>query len=169
LKGIYLSLGSNVGDRLRSLQRAAEELIANGVAVERVSSIYESEPQGGPAQGLFLNIALEANTFLFPAQLLARIHKIEQKLKRRRSILNGPRTIDIDIVFYGETIMNSAELQIPHSRYASRRFVVEPLAELAPDLRDPVTGLTMTEVLANVPNQVIKRLPDAFTFTAAAR
>jgi 2-amino-4-hydroxy-6-hydroxymethyldihydropteridine diphosphokinase len=163
LKGVYLSLGSNEGDRLRSLQRAVEELIVSGVAVERVSSVYESEPQGGPAQGMFLNIALEANTFLFPAQLLARIHKIEQKLKRRRSILNGPRTIDIDIVFYGATVVKSAELQIPHARYSSRRFVVEPLAELAPKLRDPLTGKSMTDVLETVSGQVVKRLPDAFT------
>jgi 2-amino-4-hydroxy-6-hydroxymethyldihydropteridine diphosphokinase len=169
LRDVYLSLGSNLGDRPWLLKSALEELIANGVAVERVSSVYESEPQGGPEQGLFLNIAVEASTFLFPAQLLARIHKIEQKLKRRRSILNGPRTIDIDIVFFGETVMKSADLQIPHPRYASRRFVLDPLAELAPDLRDPATGRSVSELLATVSDQAVRRLPSALTFAAEAR
>jgi 2-amino-4-hydroxy-6-hydroxymethyldihydropteridine diphosphokinase len=169
LKGVYLSLGSNMGDRHRSLQRALEELIANGVAIEQVSSIYESEPQGGPEQGLFFNIAVAASTFLFPAQLLARIQKIERKLKRPRGILNGPRTIDIDIVFFGQIVMQTADLQIPHPRYASRRFVLDPLSELSPDLRDPKTGRSVSELLATVSDQMVKRLSAALVLGPGAR
>lgn len=169
MKGVYLSIGSNTGDRFRSLQRAIEELVANGVTIERVSRIYETEPQGNREQGWFLNIAVEASTFLFPAQLLARIHKIEQKLKRRRTILNGPRTIDIDIIFYGETAMKTAELQIPHPRYASRRFVLAPLAEIAPELRDPVTRQTMQAMLSSLEGQPVKLSPLDFALKAAAR
>lgn len=145
-----------MGDRLRSLQLAVESLVEAGVSVERISSLYETEPVGLAQQDSYLNLALEANTFLFPAQLLARIQKIEEKLKRKRSILNGPRTIDIDIIFHGETVMKSAELELPHPRYAGRRFVLAPLAEIAPDLRDPVTGKTMSELLEGVEGQCVK-------------
>jgi 2-amino-4-hydroxy-6-hydroxymethyldihydropteridine diphosphokinase len=130
LRHIYLSLGSNVGDRQSHLQQALQELEAAKVHIRRVSKVYETEPYGYRAQSWFLNLVAEVETTLFPLQLLHTIHRIERKLKRRRAIRNGPRTIDIDIVFYRNSTMNTAALQIPHPRYKERAFVLAPLSDL---------------------------------------
>jgi 2-amino-4-hydroxy-6-hydroxymethyldihydropteridine diphosphokinase len=111
-------------------------------------------------QPWFLNQVAEFETSLFPLRLLHRIHRIEQELGRVRTIVNGPRTVDIDIIFYGNTIMRNAELEIPHPRYRERRFVLEPLAELNPALRDPATGEPMTALLDAVAAQTVRRLND---------
>jgi 2-amino-4-hydroxy-6-hydroxymethyldihydropteridine diphosphokinase len=132
LKHIYLSLGSNIGNRLAHLQNALKELEAANVQILRVSQIYETEPYGYRAQAWFLNLVAEVETTQLPQQLLHTIHRIERKLKRRRTIRNGPRTIDIDIVFYRNAIMNIADLQIPHPRYKDRAFVLAPLSDLIP-------------------------------------
>jgi 2-amino-4-hydroxy-6-hydroxymethyldihydropteridine diphosphokinase len=129
---IYLSLGSNVGDRLDHLQQALRELESAQVHIRRVSKIYETEPYGYRAQSWFLNLVAEVETRQFPLQLLQTIHRIERKLKRRRTIRNGPRTIDIDIVLYGNAAMQSAALTIPHPRYQERAFVLAPLSDLIP-------------------------------------
>ncbi|SPF49418.1 2-amino-4-hydroxy-6-hydroxymethyldihydropteridinepyrophosphokinase [Candidatus Sulfopaludibacter sp. SbA4] len=157
MKTIYLSLGSNVGDRERNLRSAIERL-APGVRVLRVSPIYETEPVDYTAQRWFLNLVVEAETGLFPLQLLARIHKIERALGRVRTVPKGPRTIDIDILFHGGTVMRTATLEIPHPRIAERRFVLAPLADLAPSLRHPVTRQTVRELLGAAPPQTIRRL-----------
>jgi len=158
MKTVYLSLGSNLGNREENLDQAIALLAAPGLAILRRSHIYETEAQQVRDQPWFLNLIVEAETDLFPKQLLARIHKIEQQLGRKRTRPMGPRTIDIDIILYGHSVIDTAELIVPHARMAERRFVLEPLAELAPDLRHPVTRRTVREMLAAVAAQpVIKR------------
>jgi len=130
LKGIYLSLGSNIGDRLEHLKKALDQLDAKGVRIQRISKVYETDPVGYLNQGRFLNLVAEVETDLFPLQLLRRIHTIERLLKRHRTIRNGPRTIDIDIVFYGNASIKTMALEIPHPRYRDRAFVLAPLSDL---------------------------------------
>ena len=149
-KLVYLGLGSNLGERLDNLRRAIEELRAAGVAVCRVSSVYESEPVDYTAQPRFLNAAVEAETELMPRQLLRRLQQIESRLGRRRGRRRGPRTIDIDILLFGDHVMHTAALTIPHPRLAQRRFVLEPLRELAAGLRHPVNRQTVSELLAGL-------------------
>jgi 2-amino-4-hydroxy-6-hydroxymethyldihydropteridine diphosphokinase len=153
MKTIYLALGSNVGDRLHNLQGALNLLVAPDLRIIRTSSIYETEPVGFTSQRWFLNMALEAETGLFPMQLLWRLGKIERQLGRIRTMPNGPRTIDIDILLYGKAVVHSATLEIPHPRMASRRFVLAPLAELVGELRHPVTHRTIREMLDAAPPQ----------------
>ncbi len=114
------------------LRDALSHLEEAHVHILRVSRVYETEPYGYRAQAWFLNLVAEVDTTLFPLQLLRTIHRIERKLKRRRTIRNGPRTIDIDIVFYRNAVVNTPELQIPHPRYRERSFVLAPLSELIP-------------------------------------
>jgi len=146
-KTVYLGLGSNVGEREEMLQAAIDRLQSRELRILRVSSVYETEPQGRRNQRWFLNLVVEAETDLFPRQLLGRIAKIERQLGRRRMLANGPRTIDIDILFYGSFVVETPELKIPHPRFAERRFVLAPMVELAPELRDPVSRRTMRELL----------------------
>jgi len=158
VKTVYLGLGSNVGQREEMLQTAIDRLHSPDLRIQRVSSVYETEPQGRRNQRWFLNLVAEARTDLFPRQLLGRIAKIEQQLGRRRVLANGPRTIDIDILFFGGFMVQTPELTIPHPRLAERRFVLAPMVELAPDLRDPVTRRTMRELLPATAEQGVKRL-----------
>ena len=153
----YLSLGSNLGDREANLLKALECLESAGVRVLRRSSIYETEPQELREQPWFLNQVVEVGTTLSPVELLARTREIERELGRERVVAKGPRTIDIDILFYGDLILATTELQIPHPRLAERRFVLEPLAELAPELRHPKTGRTASEMRASIEGQTVKR------------
>ncbi|MGO9258293.1 MAG: 2-amino-4-hydroxy-6-hydroxymethyldihydropteridine diphosphokinase [Bryobacteraceae bacterium] len=164
MKTIYLSLGSNVGDRQANLRAALERLAAPDLRVVRVSPVYETEPvdapPGIPEQRWFLNLAAEAETDLFPMQLLARTQKIERALGRVRTVRNGPRSIDIDILLYAKAVVRSARLEIPHPRMHERRFVLAPLADLAPELRHPVTHKTVREMLAAAPAAVVRRLTE---------
>jgi 2-amino-4-hydroxy-6-hydroxymethyldihydropteridine diphosphokinase len=105
-----------------------------------------------------LNAVLEVETSLFPLQLLARVREIERKMGRRRVTPKGPRNIDIDILFYGRNVIATAELEVPHPRIAQRRFVLEPLAEIAPEFRHPLTGKTANEMLATLEPQGVRRL-----------
>ena len=157
MKTVYLSLGSNVGDREAMLQAAIDELHAADLCVVRVSPVYETEPMDVPNQRWFLNLVLEVQTDLFPKQLLARIQKIEQRLGRRRATPKGPRRIDIDILFYGNFVIRTPSLVIPHERFTQRRFVLAPIVELAPDLRDPVSRRSMRDLLAQTPRQNVRR------------
>ena len=116
----------------------------------RRSAVYETEPQDYLDQPRFLNMAVEVETDLAPRELLALIQSIESALGRQRTIPKGPRTIDLDILFYGDIVMTTAELEIPHPRIAQRRFVLDPLAEIAPELRHPVTHQTAGEMLAEL-------------------
>jgi len=156
LKQAFLSLGSNVGHREAQLLTALERLEAAGIHVLRRSSIYETEPQDFHDQPWFLNLVVEAETELFPRQLLSRIGKIERELGRIRIMAKGPRTIDIDILLFGDFVIGTRELEVPHPRMSERRFVLEPLAELAPDLRHPVNGKTVSEMLSETQAQAVK-------------
>ncbi len=158
MKRVYFSLGSNLGDREAALRQAVDALGPAGIRVLRVSSVYESEPVDVRDQPWFLNLVVEAETDLFPRQLLARTQSIERKMGRVRTRPKGPRTIDIDILLYGDAVIDSSDLTVPHPRMAERRFVLEPLAELAPDLRHPVTRATVREMLAKVQEQSVTKL-----------
>lgn len=156
---VYLSLGSNVGDRRQHLNSALDLLRAAGANILRVSRVYETEPQDLRAQPRFLNLVAEAETRLFPLQLLHAIQRVERRLGRKRIVSKGPRTIDIDILLFGGSVIDTEELQIPHPRMAARRFVLEPLAELAPDLRHPLTRAPVRQMLDAVMDQGARRLP----------
>ncbi|MCE5309416.1 MAG: 2-amino-4-hydroxy-6-hydroxymethyldihydropteridine diphosphokinase [Acidobacteriales bacterium] len=157
IKTVYLSLGANLGNRQQNLRAAIERLGPAGITVRRVSSIYETEPLDLVGQPMFLNLVVEAETALMPLQLLMRALRIERELGRKRTVPKGPRTIDIDIILYGSSVINAPELVVPHPRLAERRFVLEPLAELVPDLRHPVTRRTVREMLAAVTAQKVRR------------
>lgn len=160
-KIIYLGLGSNAGDRWRHIARALEALAAGGVRVRRRSSCYQTEPVGIAATGWFLNAVVEAETALPPRQLLRAAQRVERQLGRRpRARRGGPparRTIDIDILLYGASVVRTPELEIPHPRMAERRFVLAPLSELAPSLRHPVLGRTVAELLAALADRAAVR------------
>lgn len=152
---VYLSLGSNVGDRDANLREAIKRL-APSVRILRVSPIYETEPVDYTDQNWFLNLAVEAETDLSPNRLLAHTAVIERALGRIRTTPKGPRTIDIDILLYGDAVARTARLEIPHPRMAARRFVLAPLADLAPDLCHPVTRQTVREMLEAAPSQTVR-------------
>jgi 2-amino-4-hydroxy-6-hydroxymethyldihydropteridine diphosphokinase len=158
MKTVYLSLGSNMGDREIMLQAAVRELESPRLHIRRTSPIYETEPMDVPGQPWFLNQVVEAETDLFPLQLLHRTAKIEVQLGRRRLTPKGPRTIDIDILLFGNAVVTTPKLEIPHPRFRLRRFVLAPLADLAPDLRDPVTRKTIRELLGELRGQAVRKI-----------
>jgi 2-amino-4-hydroxy-6-hydroxymethyldihydropteridine diphosphokinase len=133
-------------------------LESDEIRVVRRSSLYETAPQEILDQPWFLNAVVEVEASLFPMQLLARIREIERQMGRRRVAPKGPRNIDIDILFYGRSAIATAELEVPHPRLAQRRFVLEPLAEIAPHFRHPLTGKTASEMLAGLEPQGVRRL-----------
>ena len=156
MKRIYLSLGSNIGDRAENLRLAVERLAEADVRVLRCSKIYETEPVDYLNQAWFLNQVVEAETTLFPLQLLSRTGRIERDLGRKRTVKKGPRTLDIDILFYAAAVVETARLTIPHPRIAERRFVLAPLAEIAPELRHPLTHRSVRQMLEGAPEAVGK-------------
>lgn len=138
---VYLSLGSSTGDRKAYLDRAVELLgKVRGVTVEKVSSVMESKPYGGVARNPFLNCAVKISTVLSPENLLYEIHGIENQCGRVRTVRWGDRTLDIDIVFFGDKIIRSQNLTIPHADYKNRDFVLVPLKEIAQGFICPDTG-----------------------------
>jgi 2-amino-4-hydroxy-6-hydroxymethyldihydropteridine diphosphokinase len=163
LKRVFLALGSNIGDREANLRKAIEALRAPDFEIVSISPVYETAPQGYANQGWFLNLVLEAQTTLLPLRLLARCQKVERSLGRKREIVNGPRTIDVDVLFYGNSAIRGSGLQVPHPRYAERRFVLAPLVDIAPDLRDPVTHRAMRELLPKTEDQPIRKTEITFS------
>ncbi len=148
MTNVFLGLGSNIEPRRKNIQFSVDKIGKSpGVFVRRVSSLYETEPVGGPKQGAFLNAAMEIETVLAPQPLLRALRRIEKSLKRVRRTKWGPRTIDIDILTYGNTVFESRALRIPHPRYHERRFVLIPLAEIAPTLRHPLLKATTKALL----------------------
>ena len=143
---VYLGLGSNLGDREANLRRALE-LLSRSVTLERVSSIYETEPWGYSDQPSFLNCACAGGTSLGPRALLEAVKDVERVLGRQPSFPNGPRTVDVDILFYGRRVISEPGLDVPHPRMVERAFVLVPLAEIAQGYVHPVLELTVEELL----------------------
>jgi len=158
MKTVYLSLGSNVGEREEHLAAAIEAFTAHGIRVTRRSSIYSTQPVDFETQGWFLNCVVEAETDLMPRQLLRAIRQIETEIGRRKRVRRGPRAIDIDILLCGSSIIRAPELEVPHSRMAERRFVLVPLAEIAPTVRHPVKNKTIAELLAETSDRSAVRI-----------
>ncbi|RME70571.1 MAG: 2-amino-4-hydroxy-6-hydroxymethyldihydropteridine diphosphokinase [Planctomycetota bacterium] len=148
----WIGLGSNLGDRERLIERACERLAASpGIAKLRRSRVRETAPVGGPpGQPAYLNAVLQCQTVLEPEALLAVLQRIERELGRDRSreVRWGPRPIDLDLLLYGQRTVRAPTLTVPHPRLHVRRFVLEPLCELAPALVVPGTGRTVRELLA---------------------
>jgi 2-amino-4-hydroxy-6-hydroxymethyldihydropteridine diphosphokinase len=148
---VFLALGGNIGDRPANLQAAIDALqVGEQVRVEKLSNLYETTPVGYADQPDFLNMAVEATTGLEPLALLAFLKEIEAALGRRPSFRNGPRPIDLDIIFYDDLTLDTPTLQIPHPRLRGRGFVLKPLNDLAPDYVHPVYGLSVAELLSEV-------------------
>lgn len=158
MKVAYLGLGSNIGDREDHLQQALDRINSAAVRVRRVSSVYETAPRDVPNQPAFLNLVAEVESDLLPMSLLRRANAIERELGRQRVVVKGPRTVDIDILLYGTAIVRTPQLTIPHERMHERRFVLEPLAELAPDLRHPALRKTIRELLPHTAGQAVRRI-----------
>jgi 2-amino-4-hydroxy-6-hydroxymethyldihydropteridine diphosphokinase len=156
-KVVYLSLGSNVGDRAANLHTAIEKIKTIG-DVRAVSAFYETEPVEMTAQPWFLNCVVKLETEKMPRQLIAAILNLEQEMGRQRKQFKGPRSIDIDILLFGSSIVEIKGLTIPHPRMHERRFVLEPLAEIAPDARHPALKRTARELRDSLPpGQMVKR------------
>ena len=152
-KSVYLSLGSNLGDRAANLGEALTALAFAGVRVTRRSSLYRTQPVDFEVQSWFLNCVVEAETVLMPRQLLHVTQRIERELGPRKLVRRGPRAVDIDILFYGATRMRTRELELPHPRVGERRFVLVPLSEIAPAFRHPTLQKTIAELLADAPDR----------------
>jgi len=131
---VYIALGSNLGNRQENIQSAIALIRKNAVTVKKVSTVIETDPVGGPPQGKYLNAVIECQTSLTASQLLKTLQSIEQKLGRERTLKNGPRTIDLDILLYDNLKVSTDELTIPHPRMFKREFVMKPLKEIAPQI-----------------------------------
>ena len=146
----YLGLGSNLGERLENLKRSIGLLLKNpNIELVACSNIYETAPLGGPEQGPFLNACISIQTTLPPVSLLREMQHVENVMKRIREVRWGPRIIDLDLLVYEKTIVNTPFLQLPHPRIIERDFVLVPLANIASDLSISGTGQTVGQVLAN--------------------
>jgi 2-amino-4-hydroxy-6-hydroxymethyldihydropteridine diphosphokinase len=145
---VYLSLGSNLGDREKGLHAAIAALAEAGVRVTRVSSFYETEPVDLRDQPWFLNCAVEGVTEVPAVTLLKELRKIEAQMGSKKVVAKGPRLIDLDILLYGDETIDTPDLQVPHPRMTQRRFVLVPLAEIAPKLKHPAWKKTVTELAA---------------------
>ena len=147
-----IGLGSNLGDRRANLEGAIVALaVSPGVQIRWVSAFRDTEPVGGPpGQGPYLNAAAALETTLAPDELLRVLQAIEARFGRVRTVRWGERTLDLDLLLFGDRIIETAELTVPHPRLAERRFVLEPLVEVAPDAVDPRTGRTVSELLVEL-------------------
>ncbi len=154
---VYLALGSNLGDRRGNLAAALQRL-RGVIDIDALSSVYETEPVGYLDQPRFLNMACKGKTWLSAQELLAYAKEIEAAIGRKPTVRNGPRPIDIDILFYDDLHITQEDLIVPHPRMNERAFVLAPLAEIAPDAVDPVSGLTVQELLNGISQDGVVRL-----------
>jgi 2-amino-4-hydroxy-6-hydroxymethyldihydropteridine diphosphokinase len=154
----YIGLGSNIGDRIKSIKSAIKLLNKNPqIEVKKTSSFYESEPLEYPNQAWFVNAVVQVETSLKPAELLKVTADIETELERIRTMRWGPRTIDLDILLYDQELVSDADLQIPHLRMHARAFVLIPLAEIAEDVRHPILNKTAREMFDQINTPTIVR------------
>jgi 2-amino-4-hydroxy-6-hydroxymethyldihydropteridine diphosphokinase len=161
---VYIALGTNVGEREANLLQALRLLPESGVHIRRVSSIYETEPVDYLDQEWFLNMVLEAQTELDALDLLSALRVIEARMGSKKAFAKGPRKIDLDILLYGNETIDTPELQVPHPRMLERKFVLIPLAEIAPNLRHPTWKSGVAHLLAgSADRSAVKKLHDAPT------
>ena len=165
MPSFQLSLGASVGDRHASLAEAIRRLEQAGLTLTRVSSLYETEPVGEVAgPGWYLNLAASGETTLGPREVLDTCLAVERAMGRGRAVAGGPRSIDIDLLMLGDAIVRERDCEVPHPRMHLRRFVLEPLAEIAPDARHPLLGLSVRELLARLEDGArVARLADPGT------
>jgi 2-amino-4-hydroxy-6-hydroxymethyldihydropteridine diphosphokinase len=156
---VYLALGSNLGNRIENL-RAAITKLAPDFKISGSSPVYQTPPWGFDFQPAFLNQVVVGETHLIPVDLLKYLKNIESVLGRRPTFRNGPRTIDLDILFYDELIIDQSDLVIPHPRLHERAFVLVPLADIAPDFHHPVFGLSVKEMLTVVDRTGVEAFTD---------
>jgi 2-amino-4-hydroxy-6-hydroxymethyldihydropteridine diphosphokinase len=162
MKPVYLALGSNLGDREEHLRSAIRGLAKRGMDIIRCASVYSTEPREVLDQPWFLNTVLEVRTDLTPDELLRTCLEVEKENHRTRDTNKGPRTLDIDILFYGNEVIRKPGLSIPHPAFSGRRFVLAPLAEIAPDFVDPTSGKTVGQLLeACTDAATVTRVSDA--------
>ena len=152
---IYLALGSNLGDREGYLKSAIDGLSRRDIRILRSASVFSTEPREVLDQPWFLNTVLEGDTLLAPEELLDACLAVEQENDRKRDTSKGPRTIDIDIIFYGSEIIQTTALTVPHPEFAKRRFVLQPLAEVAGGFTDPVSRKTVGELLESCRDKAV--------------
>lgn len=149
IQTVFIGIGSNLGNRRDNINKALELLKSHsGIVIEKFSSIIETEPIGGPAQGKYLNAVVKIQASLSPKELLKILQDIENQLGRVRAVKNAPRTIDLDILLFGELIFNERCLTIPHPRMFERYFVLKPLLEIAPDIltTHPLVSLNASRI-----------------------
>lgn len=149
----FIALGSNVGDRAKNLREAIHLIGEAGVRVQKSASMYETEPLGYTEQEWFLNSVVEAETELSAVDLLHKLRGIEERMGSKKAFVNGPRLIDLDILLYGGETISRTELQVPHPRMLQRKFVLVPLAEIAPELQHPSWSGTAQQMLAQTPDR----------------
>lgn len=158
LSTAFVALGSNLGERERNLEGGLRALADRGVVPRRRSALYLTEPVGGPPQGWYLNAVAEVETALSPMGVLDACLGAESEHLRVRTVKDAPRTLDLDLLLFGEVVRPAGPLELPHPRMHLRRFVLVPLAEIAPDVRHPVLGLSVRELLARCPDTSQVRL-----------
>ena len=159
---VHIALGTNIGNREHNLREAIRLLAEAGVRVLRISSIYETEPVDYLEQAWFLNAVLEAQTDLPALELLHKLRSIESAMGSKKAFAKGPRLIDLDILLFGNDTIATPELQVPHPRMLQRRFVLVPLAEIAPNLRHPSWSATACQLLADLRDRSAVRLVSSF-------